>query len=239
MEFTVTYADPATGTPTRTATVHAADIDVATDRVVRDCPGPEYVVRVEQADTFTDAPAPVSQDEFVGLAFPVIRVRYAGPTGNSGSRYIATLRGVRHTEHYDYALSGPANAYNAAAACWAKYRGLQAVAYPDDEQPRVFVPGDLDADSYSFTVVPAGFFPQTAPAPQPEREPEPGTGVNLAAVERLEHFAATERLEYLRGELRAERISYGELAELQDLAPHIGADDLELREAAGLPERED
>ncbi len=45
-----------------------------------------------------------------------------------------------------------------------------------------------------------------------------------------------QRLEYLRGELRGERISYGELAELQDLAAHIPADDLELREAAGLPE---
>lgn len=47
---------------------------------------------------------------------------------------------------------------------------------------------------------------------------------------------ALDRLEYLRGELRAERISYGELAELQDLSEHIPADDLELREAAGLPE---
>jgi hypothetical protein len=45
-----------------------------------------------------------------------------------------------------------------------------------------------------------------------------------------------ERLEYLRGELRAEQISYGELAELQGLAEHIADDDLELREAAGLPE---
>lgn len=45
------------------------------------------------------------------------------------------------------------------------------------------------------------------------------------------------RLEYLRGELRAERISYGELAELQGLAESIPADDVELREAAGLPER--
>lgn len=44
------------------------------------------------------------------------------------------------------------------------------------------------------------------------------------------------RLEYLRAELRAERISYGELAELQGLAEHIAPDDVELREAAGLPE---
>lgn len=44
------------------------------------------------------------------------------------------------------------------------------------------------------------------------------------------------RLEYLRGELRAERISYGELAELQGLAEHIDPGDVELLEAAGVPE---
>ena len=47
-----------------------------------------------------------------------------------------------------------------------------------------------------------------------------------------------QRLEHLRGELRAERISYGELAELQDLAPHIEDGDVELLEAAGVPEEE-
>ena len=46
----------------------------------------------------------------------------------------------------------------------------------------------------------------------------------------------TKRLEYLRGELRAERISYGELAELQDLAQYIAPGDVELLEAAGVPE---
>ncbi len=45
-----------------------------------------------------------------------------------------------------------------------------------------------------------------------------------------------ERLEYLRGQVRAERISWGELAELQGLAEHIPADDVELREWAGVPE---
>jgi len=48
--------------------------------------------------------------------------------------------------------------------------------------------------------------------------------------------AAAVRLEYLRGELRAERISYGELHELQSLIPHIAPDDVELLEAAGVPE---
>ena len=44
------------------------------------------------------------------------------------------------------------------------------------------------------------------------------------------------RLEYLRTELRAERISYGELAELQSLAKYIQPGDVELLEAAGVPE---
>ena len=45
-----------------------------------------------------------------------------------------------------------------------------------------------------------------------------------------------ERLEELRVELRAERISYGELVELQSLAEYIDADDVELRGAIGLDE---
>jgi len=44
------------------------------------------------------------------------------------------------------------------------------------------------------------------------------------------------RLEYLRGELRAERLSWGEVAELQGLAEHIDPSDVELLEAAGVPE---
>jgi len=49
---------------------------------------------------------------------------------------------------------------------------------------------------------------------------------------------ARERLEYMRGELRAERISYGDLAELQSLAQFIEPGDTELLEAAGVPEFE-
>lgn len=45
-----------------------------------------------------------------------------------------------------------------------------------------------------------------------------------------------DRLEYLRGELRGECISYGELIELQSLVPYIGSDDVELLEAAGVEE---
>lgn len=44
------------------------------------------------------------------------------------------------------------------------------------------------------------------------------------------------RLEYLRGELRAGRISYSEQADLEGLAEHIEPGDVELLEAAGVPE---
>lgn len=46
-----------------------------------------------------------------------------------------------------------------------------------------------------------------------------------------------ERLEYLRGEIEAERISQGEIAELQDLAGYIAPDDVQLLEWAGVPEQ--
>lgn len=45
-----------------------------------------------------------------------------------------------------------------------------------------------------------------------------------------------KRLEYLRGELRAERISYGELSKLQAFAKYIDPGDVELLEAAGVEE---
>lgn len=46
----------------------------------------------------------------------------------------------------------------------------------------------------------------------------------------------TERLEELRAILRDESLSYGELIELQGLAPYIEPGDVELLEAAGVPE---
>jgi len=45
-----------------------------------------------------------------------------------------------------------------------------------------------------------------------------------------------ERLEYLRGEIEAERISYGEIAELQSLTEYIDPGDTILLEWAGVPE---
>lgn len=45
-----------------------------------------------------------------------------------------------------------------------------------------------------------------------------------------------ERLEELRQELRNESISLGEIIELQSLSEYIDKGDVELREAAGIPE---
>ena len=45
------------------------------------------------------------------------------------------------------------------------------------------------------------------------------------------------RLEYLRGEIKAERISLGEVVELQSLAKYIEPDDVMLLEWAGVPEK--
>ena len=45
--------------------------------------------------------------------------------------------------------------------------------------------------------------------------------------------AIQKRLEYLRGEIEAERISYGEIVELQSLVEHIDPDDMLLLEWAG------
>lgn len=51
-------------------------------------------------------------------------------------------------------------------------------------------------------------------------------------------MSTNERLEYLRGELRAERISYAELSELLEYAAEgaIDPSDIELLEAAGVSE---
>jgi len=44
------------------------------------------------------------------------------------------------------------------------------------------------------------------------------------------------RLEYLRGEIEAERVSYGEIAELQSLVDYIEPGDNLLLQWAGVPE---
>jgi hypothetical protein len=67
--------------------------------------------------------------------------------------------------------------------------------------------------------------------------PTPRTDENYQQIDAAVSAALNaDRLEYLRTELRTQCISYGELAELQDLAEYIDPGDVELLEAAGVPE---
>ena len=54
----------------------------------------------------------------------------------------------------------------------------------------------------------------------------------------MKQLEIKNRLEYLRQELRGERISTGELIELESLKDHIEDGDVDLLEAAGVPEFE-
>lgn len=52
-------------------------------------------------------------------------------------------------------------------------------------------------------------------------------------------MAHEDRLEELRAAIRAESISWGEIAELQSLAPFVAEGDVELAEWAGIPEQKE
>ena len=57
-------------------------------------------------------------------------------------------------------------------------------------------------------------------------------------AKKIKEKDAKKRLEQIRKSLRKEDLSYGEIAELEALSDFIEADDIELRQAAGLPEVE-
>lgn len=59
---------------------------------------------------------------------------------------------------------------------------------------------------------------------------------NLVVEKKVSEKDAKKRLEQIRKSLRKEKLSYGEIAELEALADFIDDDDIELRQAAGLPE---
>ena len=59
----------------------------------------------------------------------------------------------------------------------------------------------------------------------------------LMAVGKKPDARIKRRLEYLRKEIEAERISYGEISELQSLAEYIDPDDVQLLQWADVPEK--
>lgn len=97
----------------------------------------------------------ITQSTFDGLAFPVAKVRY------TGSGYSATIRwDSEHTFRarvsYDHALSGGATqAIRAALKAHAK---MLAEFPTHASEQHLAIPGDLDAEHYTFTFVPTRFF---------------------------------------------------------------------------------
>jgi len=77
---------------------------------------------------------------------------------------------------------------------------------------------------------------EVAPFQVDGRKAHAYTRYEAVAKRWLRELEAKQRLEQLRKELRAERISYSELAELESLKQYIDAGDVELLEAAGVPE---
>jgi hypothetical protein len=103
----------------------------------------------------------ISQNTFDGLAFPVARVRYAGPTEVRGSRFNATMK--RGEDSYRIARSyrydepqGAGQAVHAARLCLANY--LEENDRDETVADYVAVPGEYDVDTYVFVFVPARFF---------------------------------------------------------------------------------
>lgn len=121
---------------------------------------------------------------------------------------------------------GHVDVYNAARVAWLG-SSLWRASYCDEAVAEGLVAADADI----YDRIGVGQYVES----------EEVYGLVLQALEeRVEAVEnAQDRLAYLRGELRGERISYGELAELQDLAEFIPVDDVELREAAGIPEHDE
>jgi hypothetical protein len=107
----------------------------------------------------------INTETFAGLAFTTAKVRYAGPTNARSSRWIATItRGqdtTRVIEPYDSASAGGArNALPTAQACFEKVR--KAIDEPTYPHEWIAIPGELDADTYAFTFVPAEYLNREA-----------------------------------------------------------------------------
>ena len=99
----------------------------------------------------------ITQETFDGLAFPIVRVRYSGPTDTRGARWYATLRRDNERTYrvnvgYDDGRpEGARNAIEAARACWEK--ATADLGVPSGEH--VAIPSDLSESEYAFTMVPA------------------------------------------------------------------------------------
>lgn len=139
-----------------------------------------------------------------------------------------------------HALDNPAGmgAYPGADSAWE--RG----AYDQWHTVTLAIAGVLAADNPRFDparfLVAAGCGPGTVTAEQYAEYAAEARGlvpdIDAPKATATESADIAARLDYLRGEIRAERMSWSEIAELQSLAAHIAPEDVELLEWAGVPE---
>jgi hypothetical protein len=98
----------------------------------------------------------VTNATFDGLAFPVAKVRYTG-NGYSATIYRDSDRIYRAKTSYDHAIGGGARgALPAAEKAFAK--ALADNNGFEQDGGYVAIPGDLNADFYTFTFIPKHFF---------------------------------------------------------------------------------
>lgn len=91
---------------------------------------------------------------FDGLAFPVAKVTYGG-RGYSATIRWGTEETFRARASYDHAI-GP-GARNAVRAALKAHEKLIAEHPALEDEQHVAVPGDLDANTYTFTFIPERF----------------------------------------------------------------------------------
>lgn len=131
--------------------------------------------------------------------------------------------GTRHTRRRNTGQYGAASSAYFNAATWDDHGVWMAALY------------EIDPDAaIAWYDNRADFYAKTEREMRWRRTAKRGSRASAPWLE-----GTTARLEYLRGELRAERISYGELLELQNLTHVIDPSDVELLEAAGVPEFEE
>jgi hypothetical protein len=95
----------------------------------------------------------INQEQLRGYAFPLIKVRYRGPTDAHGSRWSASVAGMRTTLPYASAKpGGSAGALPAARKMWGRALAEQAGTgeTPDDF---IFIPIDISNDTYGFVPI--------------------------------------------------------------------------------------
>jgi hypothetical protein len=137
------------------------------------------------------------------------------------------------------------------------YAALEAIAdeYDEDDGSHTFAESHVDVYTSALTEWLGSHLHRPGYCDDATEEYGPGIdGGIMATIARGQYAEAEEvyglvldalrarldtiadRLEELRAEIHAESISYGEIAELQGLAPYIATDDVELLQWAGVPE---